>query len=399
MTQPQPLTARRGDGIPFSGIRRVYQKAAELEKSGKQIIHFEIGKLNFDTPAHIKSAAAKALEQGMVHYTPNVGIPQLREAVAESIWKHKGLCYDPATEILMTAGGQGAGFAGIQATIDPGDEVLVPNPGFGLFTTTTKLAGGVPVYLPLTEKNGFCPDMKAAASLVNGNTRALIVNSPHNPTGSVLTRRQLEAVCNFTKEKNLLLFSDEAYDRIVYDGTEFISPATFPGMKERTLIWGSLSKTYSMTGWRIGYLAAPKEVIEAAVKIHQNAMLSLCAFAQAGAVEALKGPQECVDEMLADLDKRRSIILDAVAQTPGLSCPLAPAGAFYVFAKHDIPGMTSMEVTEYILEKALVAVAPGSAYGSEGEGYFRISFSVSDDDCREGMDRITRAMSRLKKNA
>jgi aspartate aminotransferase/aminotransferase len=393
-----PLIAKRVEEIPFSGLRRVFQKATQLEKSGMRVIHFEIGKLDFDTPAHIKSAAARALDQGMVHYTPNVGIPQLREAVSDSIQKYKGVQYDPATEIIMTAGGQGASYLGLQATVNPGDEILVPNPGFGLFTTCTRLAGGVPVFLPLTEKKGFSPDIHAAEKLLTPKTRAIIVNSPHNPTGSVLTRDQMEAVCNFAKENDLFVLSDEAYDRLLYDGTDFLSPAALPDMKERTLIWGSLSKTYSMTGWRIGYLAAPKEVIEAAVKIQQNAMLSLCAFAQAGAVEALKGPQDCVEEMLTELDRRRCTILDAIAQSPSLSCPLKPLGAFYVFAKHEVPGMNSEKVSDYLLEQAGVAVAPGTVFGSGGEGYFRISYSISSDDCREGMDRIAQAMTKLQKS-
>jgi aspartate aminotransferase/aminotransferase len=206
---------------------------------------------------------------------------------------------------------------------------------------------------------------------------------------------QIAEIGRFAEAHDLAVFSDEAYDRILFPGVEFSSPAALPGMKNRSVIWGSLSKTYAMTGWRIGYLAASRELIAAAVRVQQNVLLSACSFAQAGAVAALNGPQECVEEMVAEFDRRRKIILDGIAHTPGLKCPTTPRGAFYVFARHELAGMDSAELADYILDKAGVAVIPGTPFGNRGEGFLRISYATSQADCREGMTRIAEAMREL----
>jgi len=387
------LVADRMENIPFAGIRKVVDKALKLEAEGVHVIRFEVGRPDFDTPAHIKSAAKKALDQGMVHYAPNAGIPALREAIAASIHEYKGIGYDPATEIMVTAGGQGASSLSLHAFLNPGDEVLVPDPGFAQFFTCIRLAGGVPVFMPLDADNDFVPDLEQLTGLLTDRTKAIIVNSPHNPTGTVLTAKQIEEIRAFAKKHDLLVFSDEAYDRILFEDSDFMSPAAVPGMKEQTCIWGSLSKTYAMTGWRIGYLAAPAELLDGAVRVQQNLMLSLCAFAQAGAVAAINGPQDCVDEMVAAFDERRKIIMEGIDRAPGLSCTAIPTGAFYVYVKHDIPGMDSETLTDRLLEEAGVALVPGNAFGNGGEDYFRISFAVSSDNCREGMDRIVKFMA------
>jgi len=390
-----PMAARHVAEIPFAGIRKVFEKANRLEAQGTRVIHFEIGRPDFDTPLHIKQAAVQALEKGMVHYTPNVGVLGLREALVDSIAVHKGIRYDPESEIMATAGGQEAMYLGLQAFLNPGDEVLVPDPGYSQFSSCVKLVGGVPVALPLRADQGFFPDLAAAAHLLTGRTKAIIVNSPHNPTGAVLDAAQMETVCRFAADHELLLFSDEAYDRILYTGGKFVSPAAMTDMKERTVIWGSLSKTYAMTGWRIGYLAGPQKLIQAAVKVQQNVMLSICAFAQAGAIAALKGSQGCVAAMVAEFEKRRRVILDGIETAPGLSCPAAPLGAFYVFVKHDVPGMDSETLADYILEKGGVALVPGLPFGRRGEGYLRLSYATSLEDCKAGMERIGRVMEEL----
>jgi len=382
--------------IPFAGIRSVFEKAARLEAGGIKVIHFEIGRPDFDTPAHIKKAASKALGEGMVHYTPNAGIQSLREALAESIEKYKGTRYDPSCEIMATAGGQEAMYLSLQAIIDPGDEILVPDPGFSQFNSCTTLAGGIPVPLPLLADQNFMPDLKAAKKLITKKTKAIIVNSPHNPTGAVLTAKQTEAICQFANHHGLVVLSDEAYDRILFEDGDFISPAALPGMKQKTVMWGSLSKTYAMTGWRIGYLAGPKELIEAAVRIQQNLMLSICSFAQAGAVTALRGPQDCVDDMVAEFDRRRKIILTGIERSPGLSCPTIPMGAFYVFARHDVPDMNSKRLADYFLEQGAVAAVAGTAFGARGEGFIRISYATAIEDCKEGMERVARMMTELR---
>lgn len=390
-----PMAAKGMADIPLAGIRKVFEKAARLEKKGQRVIHFEIGRPNFDTPEHIKAAAVAALDEGMVHYTPNLGVPALREALAESLQQYKGIHYDSQREIMATAGGQEAMFLSLQAFLNPGDEVLVPNPGYGQFYSCVKLTGGVPVPLPLLAHENFAPDLPAAREMLTSRTRALIVNSPHNPTGAVLTVGQLEEICRFAVEKGLVIFSDEAYDRMIYEDDKFFSPAACKDMKNQTVIWGSLSKTYSMTGWRVGYIAAPKDLIAAAIKVQQNVMLSICSFAQAGGVAALKGDQACVTRMVDAFDRRRRIILQGIENAAGLTCPVTPKGAFYVFAKHDVPGMNTSELADHLLEKGGVAVVPGTSFGAGGEGYLRISYATSSQNCREGMERIAHAMALL----
>ena len=392
---PIPMTARGMADIPFAGIRKVFEKAARAEKNGRRVIHFEIGRPDFDTPEHIKAAAVAALAEGRVHYTPNLGVPALRQALAESLKQYKGIDYDAEREIMVTAGGQEAMYLSLKAFLNPGDEVLVPDPGYSQFTSCIKLTGGLAVPLPLRADENFAPDLSASRALVTERTRALIVNSPHNPTGAVLTVRQMEEICRFAAEMGLVIFSDEAYDRMIYDGTEFLSPAASKDMKHQTVIWGSLSKTYAMTGWRVGYIAAPEDLIAAAVKVQQNVMLSICSFAQAGAVAALKGDQACVTRMVDEFDERRRVVLQGIENTAGLCCPVIPKGTFYVFVKHDVPGMNTSELADYLLDKGGVAVVPGKSFGSGGEDYLRISYATSSQNCREGMERIAHVMARL----
>jgi len=389
------LVSSRMADIPFAGIRKVFEKAAKLEAQGQRVIHFEIGRPDFDTPAHIKDAAKQALEKGFVHYTPNLGTLDLRQALSESLMKYKNLNYDPLTEIMVTAGGQEAMYLSLMAFLEPGDEVLLPDPGYTQFTTCVRLAGGAALPYPLLLEQNSAPDLEAAEMLLSDRTRAIIVNSPHNPTGGVMTPQQVEAVCAFAKNYHLFVFSDDAYDRMVYEGSRLVSPASFQGMKEKTAIWGSLSKTYSMTGWRIGYLAAPADLVAGAVRMQQNVLLSVCSFAQAGAVAALQGPQGCVDSMVTEFERRRRVILDGLSHAPGLSALTDPRGAFYVFVRHDTPGKDSSALADYLLNHGGVAVVPGTTFGENGEGCFRISFATSYDDCKEGMQRIAKGMEEL----
>jgi len=391
----ESLVSSRLLHIPFAGVRKVFEKAARLEAQGRKVIHFEIGRPDFDTPPHIKEAAKKALDKGFVHYTPNLGTLDLRQALSESLMTYKSLAYDPLTEIMVTAGGQEAMYLSLMALLEPGDEVLLPDPGYGQFTTCVQLAGGVPVPYPLLLDQNSAPDLGAAQTLLSDRTRAIIVNSPHNPTGGVMSPQQLETVCGFAKKYDLLLFSDDAYDRMMFEGSRFVSPASFSGMKEKTVIWGSLSKTYSMTGWRIGYVAAPADVVAGAVKMQQNVLLSVCSFAQAGAVAALQGPQECVENMVTEFARRRRVILEGVSHSPGLSALTDPRGAFYVFVRHDTPGKDSSALADYLLDQGGVAVVPGTAFGEKGDGCFRISFATSYEDCEEGMERIAKCMEEL----
>lgn len=389
------FSSKRTTEIPFAGIRKVLEKAVRLEQERIKVINFGIGRPNFDTPSHIKKAAAKALDEGAVHYTHNAGIPELRNALSKKILEDKGISYDPETEIMVTAGGQEAIYLSLQALIEPGDEILVPDPGFGPFFHSIKLAGGTAISIPLLEYENFAPNLERCQTLLTDRTRGIIVNSPHNPSGGVMDEKQLKAICDFAIHNNLIVFSDEAYDRILYPGHEFLSIAAFPGMKNRTIIWGSLSKTYAMTGWRIGYIAAHAELITGAVKVQQNLMLCLCSFAQAGAVAALTGPQDCVDEMVSKFYERRQVILDGIDAAPGLTNPTIPGGAFYVFARHDTADMNSETFADYLMDKVGVATVPGTTFGKNGEGYLRISYAMSLADCKEGVERVIGAMREL----
>jgi aspartate aminotransferase/aminotransferase len=381
--------------IPFSSIRRIFERADRLASRGTKVINFGIGRPDFDTPAHIKDAAKSALDEGFVHYTPNTGMPSLRQALADSVQKYKGVSYSPETEIMVTAGGQEAIYLSLRAFLNPGDEILVPDPGYTQLVSSIRLAGGAALPMPLSAEDNFMPDLAAAARLIGPHTRGIAVNSPHNPTGAVLDPDQIAEIGRFAEGHGLVIFSDEAYDRILFPGADFSSPAALPGMKNRTVIWGSLSKTYAMTGWRVGYLAAPRELIAAAVRVQQNVLLSACSFAQAGAVAALNGPQECVDEMVAEFNRRREIILDGIALAPGLTCPAIPRGAFYVFVRHETAGMDSTELADYILDTAGVAVIPGTPFGKRGEGFLRISYATTQAECKEGMTRIAEVMNQL----
>lgn len=384
--------ARRAEELPFAGIRVIFEKALQLESKGVKVIHFEIGRPDFDTPAHIKDAAVNALSNGLVHYTPNAGILPLRKALAETIQKDKKVSYDPENEVMITAGGQEALFLSLMSLLEQGDEVLVPDPGYSPYFSGVSLLGGVPLAVPLLEKENGMIDLEQAQKMVSRQTRFLIINSPHNPTGGVLTEKQITDLCTFAQRYNLIVLSDEAYDRILYETCNHISPAALEGMRERTVICGSLSKTYSMTGWRIGYIAAPRELIQSAVKLQQNVMLSVVSFAQYGALAAVCGSQSCVDEMVYEFDRRRKIILKGIEGIPLLDVPVKPQGAFYVFARFNVPEFNSVQMCDYLLEKAGVAVVPGITFGKNGENFFRISYAASYEDCCEGMGMIKEAL-------
>jgi len=391
------MAAKRMDKIPFAGIRKAADKAEQLAAKGVKVIRFDIGRPDFDTPAHIKEAAKTALDQGFVHYASNAGIPTLREALAAWVAGLKGIRYDPEREIIATAGGQEALYLALMSILDPGDEVLIPDPAFGTFPFSVHLAGGVPVAVDLIAADNFMLNLETAARVITPRTKAMIVNSPHNPTGGVLSREQLETIEAFATRHNLILISDEAYDHIVYEGRVHYSPASFPGMRERTIICGSLSKTYSMTGWRLGYIAAAEPVVSAAIRVQQNVMLSLCSFAQMGAVAALTQSQAFPAEMVKEFARRRKLVLAELKQVPGLEVESEPYGTFYVFPKITLPGITSAELADYLLEQAGVCVVDGNAFGDNGNGHLRICYTTSYENCQEGMARLAEAMSRLAK--
>ncbi|WP_371378382.1 pyridoxal phosphate-dependent aminotransferase [Sporomusa aerivorans] len=386
--------AERLNPIPFAGIRKVFEKANQLEASGQKVIHFEIGRPDFDTPAHIKAAAKLALDQGLVHYTPNSGLPALRQALAGRLNADKGLTYSPDTEIIMTAGGQEALYLSFLSILNEGDEVILPDPCFGPFPLAVRLAGGVPVKIGLQPQQNYCYDFAAVKKALSPKTKAIVVNSPHNPTGGVWSEDQLKTVAALATERGIWLICDDAYDNLVYEGCR-VSPAGFAGLRERTILCGSLSKTYAMTGWRIGYIAAAEPVINAAIRLQQNIMLSLCSFAQYGAMAGLAGPQDCVRTMAGEFARRRNLVLAMIHDIPGLQLDGFPGGAFYAFPRITLPNITSAQVADYLLDHAGVAVVDGLAFGEKGNGHFRLSYAVAYEDCREGLERIAEAMKTL----
>ena len=308
--------------IPSSSIHAATQKAEAYRREGKKVVIFSIGRPDFDTPAHIKEAAKAALDKGYVHYTPNMGILPLREAVAEHIKRQTGVSYDPKTEVMITCGGQQAILLTMKAVLEPGDEVLLPSPGYGLYYNCAAIADAQVRAYALK-----APDFGWGGAEAGERTKMLFINSPHNPTGAVLSKEELGQIADFAKANNLLVVSDEAYDRLLYDGLEHRSIASEPGMRDRTVILGSFSKTYSMTGWRIGYLAGPAEVIRGMALLQQSFVLSVNSFAQWGAVEAMTGPQDCVEEMRQQFDIRRRAMMEALSTIPNVSFA-APKGAF-----------------------------------------------------------------------
>ncbi len=380
--------------IPFTGIRRMMEKANKLAAEGRKVIHFEMGQPDFDTPANIKEAAKRALDQGLTSYTSNYGIPVLRSAIADKLQRMNGLTVDPNSELMVTNGGEEAVAAAILALLEKGDEVLVPDPGYIPYSSLIKLTEAIPVPVPLNEKDNFCFDFEALKALVSPKTRLLILCSPGNPTGTMMNREQLERLAAFCKEHDLLVLSDEAYEQVLYDGNPHISIASLPGMKERTITVQSFSKTYSMCGWRVGYLAAPPELMRILIRAHQTITMCACSFAQAGAAEALTGPQDSLHTMLAEFDRRRLLVYQGLLDA-GLPCRM-PQAAFYLFPDIREFGMSSVEFADLLLDKYGVATVGGAEFGASGEGHLRISYATSYEDCQEGVQRIRQCVEDLR---
>jgi aminotransferase len=379
---------------PFLG-RMMFEKAKALERKGEKLIHFELGEPDFDTPNHIKEAAKRALDEGLTHYTPNAGLLELREAIAEKLKKDNKIEADPATQICVTVGSQEAAYLAIMCTVEPGDEVLVPEPGYYTYRNCIEMAGGIPVSLPLSSENGFRLDPSNVEKKLSSKTKMLVLNSPCNPTGSTVTRSDLEVLDELAARRGFLVLSDEIYEKIIYDGEEHHSMAAVSSDPDRVLTINGFSKAYAMTGWRIGYLVGSKAIVSAAVKMQQSALASATSFAQKGAVEALRGPQEPVAKMVREFEKRRNVIIDGLNKVKGFSVA-RPKGAFYAFVDVKTLGKPSTDLAEYLLNDGKVVTTAGAAFGQNGEGYLRISYATSIDNINEGLTRIGEAVDRLK---
>jgi aspartate/methionine/tyrosine aminotransferase len=386
--------ARRMNAIPFSGIRKIFQAAAELESQGQQVIHLEIGRPDFDTPQHIKESAKQALDEGFVHYTSNYGILELREAIAEKLHSENGIQVDPQSEIIVTLGANQALSTSMLALLDPGDEVLVSDPFYLNYLNCMRLAEARAVRVPLREENEFQVAPSDLEQAITRKTKMIIINSPHNPTGAVLDRETLEAVAKIAIEHDLLVLSDEIYEKLIYDGTKHYSIASLPGMAERTVTVNGFSKAYSMTGWRLGYVAARQGLIDPLIRAHQYIGTSANSFAQKGAVAAYRGPQDCVREMVTEFDRRREFLVEALEQIDGVSC-IRPQGAFYAFPSVKELGVPDEKLAYYLLREARVALVPGSAFGECGQGHLRLSYANSYENIQAAVDRIDQALRKL----
>ncbi len=386
--------ASRMSAIPFSGIRRIFDEANRLQQNGADVIHLEIGRPDFDTPAHIKEAAKQALDQGHVHYTANAGILPLRQAIADKLKRDNQLEYDPESEILVTVGASEAVYLAMVAFLDPEEEVLAPSIGWINYYADPGMVSAPIATYPVREEAGF--QFKAAdiSAAITPRTKMLILTSPGNPTGGVVEESELVEIARIAQQHNLLVLSDEIYEKIIYDDARHVSIASLPGMRERTILVNGFSKTYSMTGWRLGYAAAARELAGPMLKAHQYLTTSAVSFAQAGGVAALRGPQDCVAAMVAEFKRRRDLLVPALNAIPGVACTL-PQGAFYAFPNVRTFGLSSEELALHLLHKAKVAVVPGSAFGPAGEGYLRLSFSNSHDNIKRATERLEQVLGRL----
>jgi aspartate aminotransferase len=377
--------ARLGTESAFEVLAR----ARALEAEGREIIHLEIGEPDFDTPEHIREAAKEALDRGETHYVPAPGIPALREAVAAFLERTGRLRTSP-DRVIVTPGAKPIMFFTILALCEEGDEVVYPDPGFPMYESIAAFAGATPVPLPLREERGFRPDPDELRALVTDRTRLLILSSPHNPCGSALTREELEAVAEVALRHDLVVLSDEVYWAIAYDRPH-ASILDLDGMPERTVLLDGWSKTFAMTGWRLGFGVFPPALVEPVTRLVINSVSCTSAFSQHAAIAALTGPWEPVERMVAEFRRRRDAIVEGLNSIPGISC-LRPEGAFYVFPSVRELGVPSKRVEEHLLEHAGVACLSGTAFGRHGEGYLRFSYANSVENIERALARVRAAL-------
>ncbi|MCW5849199.1 MAG: pyridoxal phosphate-dependent aminotransferase [Anaerolineae bacterium] len=370
---------------------KVLAKARALEAQGREVIHLEIGEPDFDTPSNIIQAGIRALQSGQTHYVPAAGILPLREAIAQYIGETRGIQVDPGM-VVVTPGGKPIMFYAILALINPGDEVLYPNPGFPIYESMIRFVNGVPVPTPLTDQNNFRLDLDHFRASLTPRTRMVILNSPANPTGGVMTQDDVRAVAEMLADRpDIIILSDEIYDRILYSGEHF-SITSLPGFQERTIILNGFSKTYAMTGWRLGYGVMPARLADPITTLMINSNSCTAAFTQWAGVEALTGPQDSVQHMLDAFRARREVIVEGLNAIPGIRCAM-PEGAFYAFPNIEGTGRTADELADELLQKAGVAVLSGTAFGAYGQGYLRLSYANSIPNIKKALERIAEALS------
>jgi aspartate aminotransferase len=377
--------AKRMSRIGREDALEVLARARELETHGQEIIHLEIGDPDFPTPPHVIEAGARALHDGWTHYGPPSGLPELREAVAEDVARRHGIPVDPA-EVIITPGGKPILFFVILALVEEDEEVLFPNPGFPIYESMIKFVGGRAIPYALKEDNDFDVDLDEILERITDRTRLIILNSPHNPTGGVMDVAKVDALAEALVEREIFVLTDEIYSQLIYDG-KYASIARFPGLKQHTIIADGFSKTYAMTGWRLGYGVMRQDLARELAVLMTNSNSCTASFTQIAGVAALRGDQACVDRMLGELRRRRSVMVDGINRIPGFRCRI-PHGAFYAFPNITGTGRDSRTLADALLREAGVACLSGTAFGRSGEGYLRFSFANSIENLRKAVERI-----------
>jgi aspartate/methionine/tyrosine aminotransferase len=366
-----------------------------LEAQGRSIVHLGIGEPDFDTPAFIRHAAAEALEAGWTHYGPAPGLPEFRDAIATA-WRARRGFDCRAANVVVTPGAKPILFFAMMALLEPGDEVLIPGPAFPNYASIAAFSGARVVPVPMLPERGFDLDLEALRASITPRTRLLVLNSPHNPTGAVLPRATLEAVAELAQRHDFVVLSDEIYSAMVYEG-ESPSIATLPGMAERTVVVDGFSKTYAMTGWRLGFGIMPEPLAKHMAALMNNSNSCTATFVQKAGQAALEGPQDEVRAMVAEFHARRDLVLAGLQAIPGVECPM-PAGAFYAFPRVSLPGHTSAQLADRLLDEAGVVTLPGTGFGPEGEGWIRLSYANSQAQLREGLARLGRFLGEAKRS-
>src|SRR5574341_170020 len=385
--------ADRMAGLGTETAFEVLAKARDLERTGRSIVHLEIGEPDFDTPEHIKEAAIQALRDGQTHYTPAAGILEAREAVADHVEAVRKVPVDPA-EVVMTPGSKPIMFFSILALVNPGDEVIYPDPGYPIYESVTKFVGGVPKALPLREENGFRIDPDELRALATPKTRLIVINTPHNPCGSTLTRADLEVIAEVAERVDAYVLADEIYWQITYDGAH-TSIMSLPGMTRRTILLDGFSKAYAMTGWRLGYGVMRQELAQRIAQLMVNSNSCAAAFTQLAGIAALRGPHAPVAAMVAEFRRRRDVIVSGLNAIDGMSCTV-PSGAFYAFPSVRRIDADSKRLAEHLLTNGGVACLSGTAFGRQGQGYLRFSYANSIENITEGLRRVRDAVGRYR---
>ena len=378
--------AERMSRIGTESAFDVLVRARALEAQGHNVIHLEIGEPDFETPAHVVAAAKKALDEGYTHYGPTQGLPELREAIAEYVSESRGISVS-ARNVCVTPGGKPIIFFPMMALLEPGDEAIYPNPGFPIYESMIRVMGATPVPIPLVEERGFSFDLDVFRASLTDRTKMVVLNSPQNPTGGFIPAEDIKAIADAVRDRDLIVLSDEIYSRICYDGHKPVSITTMPGMLEKTIILDGFSKTYAMTGWRLGYGVMPEFLVEAVNKLMVNSNSCTATFSQRAAIQALRGPQDQVDVMVKEFARRRDAFCAGLNSIPNWRCEI-PGGAFYAYANVKATGLGSKEIADRLLSEAGVACLNGAGFGKFGEGYIRFSYANSYENLMQAVERI-----------